>query len=200
MTINRRFTYDETKITAIKVDQTTNFLWIAYEKNSDGICVLKKVSGFDPDQLYFDIDDIEVDKIVKIDLDSSNIYLAFDDSTLLGKILDQTNPLTTTTEISIPVGIVEKPVDVAVNDTDLFFLIPGNSSGTNAKILKYNTSGVFQETIDLTKTAVEVTNATSFAIADTGDIWVVTFNDPAEYVRVFQVSGGAYDFTIHQTI
>ncbi len=199
MTTIKRFTYDEDKITAVAVDQINNFCWVAYAQDLDGNCVIKKLFGFDPDQVFFDIDKA-VTNINAMALDSSNLYVAYEDGTLLGEILLQTNPLTVTTEITIPVGIVEAPVDVAVNGTDLFFLIPGVASGTNAKILKYNTSGVFQETIDLVKTGIEVTNASTMDIADTGDIWVGTNTDPSTVVRVFITSGGAFDFTVNEVI
>jgi len=193
--VNRRFTYTEKNITDVVADENGNFVWIAYAQDSEGNCNLKKTSAFSPDQIYFDIDKA-VTNINAMTIDTANLYLAFDDSVLLGEILGTSNPLSNIIQINIPVGIVEVPVDIAVDGTDLFFLIPGNQTGTNAKILKYDTLGVLQDTIDLTKTGVTVVNATSFDIADTGDIWVMTNEDPANLVRVFELSGGGFDFTV----
>lgn len=193
--VNRRFTYTEKNITDVITDENGNFVWIAYAQDTEGNCNLKKTSAFSPDQIYFNIDKA-VTNINAMTIDTANLYLAFDDSVLLGEILGTSNPLSNIIQINIPVGIVEAPVDIAVDGTDLFFLIPGNQTGTNAKILKYDTLGVLQDTIDLTKTGVTVVNATSFDVADTGDIWVMTNEDPANLVRVFQLSGGGFDFTV----
>lgn len=195
MTTVRRFTYDEKEITAIAIDQINNFSWVAYAQDLDGNCVIKKLFGFDSSQIFFDIDKT-VNIINAMAIDSSNLYVAYDDDTLLGEILLQTNPLTVTTEIIIPGGIVEAPVDIAVDGTNLCFLIPGVASGTNAKVIKYDTSGIFQEIIDLSKTGSEVLNASTFTISDTGDIWISTNTDPISLIRVFELSGGGFDFTI----
>ena len=200
MTSSKRFTYSEPTISAKKSDETNNFVWIAYEQDTDNNCNIKKLYGFDLDQVFFSIDK-SVDKIVDIDVDGTNVYLAYEDSTLLGEILDQGTPVATTTDISMPSGITitEFPVAIVVNGTDLYFLLPGSASSTNAKILKYNTDGIFQDEIDLTKSGATVTNATSLTVDANNDIWVVTNNSPAEYVRVQQLSGGIFDFTIFET-
>ena len=199
MVSSRRFTYSQPKISASKSDQVNKFVWIAYDKNTSGVCNIKKVYAFDLSQVFFNIDK-SVDKIVSIDVDGTNAYLAYEDDSLLGEILDQGTPVATTTIITKPTGLVELPVDILVNNSDLYFLLPGSSSGTNAKILKYNTSGVFQDEIDLTKSGVEVTNATSLTVDTNNNIWVVTNNSPAEYIRVDQLSGGVFDFTVFETI
>lgn len=187
------------KVTMMVSDETNEFMWIGIDQNSDGNCILRKVGKFNLNQVYFSINK-SVTKIIEGSVNSSNIYVAYNDSSLLGERLSLTNPLTSTTQISIPVGITESPVDVKADDTNVYYLIPGSASGTNAKILRYNTSGVLQETIDLTKSGNTVTNATSIDIASNGDIWAVTNNNPAEYVRVFELSGGGHDFTVHNTI
>lgn len=197
MTTFRRFTYTNPSVTIIISDENTNFEWIAFDKNSNGICNLRKVSSFDLNQIYFSIDK-SVDKIIAGDIDSSKLYLVYDDSSLIAEIISLTNPLTSTTEISIPIGIDQIPVDIKVDGSDLFILLPGSDSGTNSKILQYNTSGTLQQTINLTKSGSTVTNATSFVIDDNSDIWVSTNNNPAEYVRVFDTGGDVYDFTINE--
>lgn len=200
MTNIRRINYSNDKqITAIIADNTDNFLWIAFAQNSSGNCIIEKQSGFEPNQTFFSLTRA-VDNIPEVDLDSNNLYVAYDDSSLIGEIIDKDNPLTTTTEISIPVGISESPVDVKVNGTDLYFLTPGEISGENAKIVKYNTSGTFQEIIDLSKSGTIINNATSFTIDSNGDLWIITYEAPSRLVRVFALSGGGYNFTSYNIL
>lgn len=192
----KRFEFaDEKEITAQKADNIDNFLWVAFAQNSSNNCVIKK-SGFSfPTQVYYSLNR-QVNQVNALDLDDTNIYVAYDDSTYLGEIISKINPLTVFTTIS-KVGIFESPVDVAINGTDLWYLLPGSASGTNAKLLKYDTDGVFQQTVDLITSGVEtVTEATSMAIDTNNDIWITTFTDPARVVRVFELSGGIYDFEI----
>ena len=199
MTSIRRFNYSNDKqITAQISDEIDNFLWIAFKQNSDGNCILEKEAKFFVTQTYFSLERA-VDEIVNLDLDSSNIYTAYNDSSLLGEIISKTNPLTNTTEISKG-AFTESTVDVKVNSSDLWFLLPGNASGTNAKLLKYNTSGVFQQEVDLINSFETVVNAKSMTIDDNNDIWIGTFETPAKIIRVFEISGGLFDFTIDETL
>ena len=186
------------QITAQKADEFSNFLWVGFAQNSDGNFILEKNAKFFPTQTYFSLER-SVDKIIEIDLDSSNVYVAYDDATLLGEIFSKTNPLTSNTEISRG-SIVESSVDIKINGTDLWFLLPGNASGTNAQLLKYNTSGVLQQTIDLIKSSVVVNNAKTMTIDDNDDIWIGTFTNPATVVRVFEISGGLFDFEVTEII
>lgn len=199
MTINRRFNFsDNKKITAQKADNISDFLWMAYAQNSDGNCIIKKSAKFFPTQTYFTLERA-VNEVNAIDLDSTNIYVSYNDSTLLGEIISKTNPLTSTTEIDRG-AIVESPVDVLINGTDLWFLLPGDSSGNNAQLLKYNTSGVLQQTVDLSKSGSTVYNAKSFTIDSNDDLWIGTYETPAKVVRVFEISGGLFDFTVDSTL
>ncbi len=199
MTSINRFDYSTDKqITAQIADEIDNFLWVAFAKNDDGNCILEKEAKFFPTQTYFSIDK-SVDEIINLDLDSSNIYTAYDDTTLLGEILSKTNPLTSTTEI-LKGSTLESPVDVKVNSSDLWFLLPGNISGENAKLLKYNTSGVFQQEVDLITSSLVVNNAKSMVIDDNNDIWIATNTNPVQIVRVFEISGGLFDFEITEII
>lgn len=192
----RRFEYlNDKQITAQVSDENDFFLWIAFAQNSSGNCIIEKEYAFEPDQTFFTLTRT-VTKVNQMALDSSNVYVAYEDSTLLGEIISKNNPLTTTTTINIPVGINESPVDVLVDGSDLYFLIPGVISGENAKILRYDTSGSFVETIDLNKSGSIVTNASSFKIDSNNEIAVGTNTDPGNYVRVFALSGGGFDFTI----
>lgn len=200
MTSIRRFEYSSDKqITSQKADEFNNFLWVGFAQNSDGNCILEKQAFNFPTQTYFSLERA-VNEIVEIDLDSSNVYVAYDDSSLLGEIFSKTNPLTSATEVSRG-AIAESPVDIKINGTDLWFLLPGNASGTNAQLLKYNTSGVLQQTVDLNKSGgIIVNNAKSMTVDSLGDIWIATFETPAKIIRVFEISGGLFDFTIDETL
>ena len=199
MTSIRRFEYSSDKqITAQISDEIDNFLWISFAKNSDGNVILEKQAKFFVTQTYFSLER-EVTEVNAMDLDSSNLYVSYIDSTLLGEIISKNNPLTNTTEISKG-SFIESPVDVKVNSSDLWFLLPGNASGTNTKLLKYNTSGTFIQEVDLIKSSLVVNNASTMTIDDNNDIWIGTFTNPATVVRVFEISGGLFDFEVTQII
>ncbi|MGD2071903.1 MAG: hypothetical protein PVG65_00230, partial [Candidatus Thorarchaeota archaeon] len=163
-----------------------------FAQDGDGNCAFKKASANNPLQIYFDID-IAVTQINALYVASSYVYLAFNDATYIGARYSLTNPLSTSTDFNLPGGITEAPVDVLANGSDLFYLIPGNTSGLNAKIVKMSTSGVYDQTIDLST----ITNAVSFTMDDNGDIWVVTDTSPAQYIRVYEQSGGVWTYTAH---
>lgn len=189
---NRRFVYSDNKqITAMHRQFDENYLWVGFALNSSGVCILEKQSSFSPDQTFFSIEK-EVTSIVTMDSDAAKLYAAYDDDTLIGEFFAINNPLTTSTEISIPSGANEAPVDMKVDGSDLWFLLPGSLSGVEAALLKFTTSGSYVETIPLSG----VVDATSMAIDSNSDIWIVTNTSPANVVRVFEISGGAYDTDI----
>ena len=193
---NKRFVYTNDKqITASKVDNTNNFIWLAFAQNSSGICILEKQHPFTPTQTFHSLN-ISVNQINKLDLNSTNLYAIYDSSTLFVERFSLNNPNTSRTSVNFPSGVIESPIDLVVDNTDVFILTPGSISGENAKILKYNTSLVFQEEIDLTKSGSTVTDASSITISGDGDLWVSVNQNPSQYVRVFELSGGGYDFTI----
>lgn len=195
MVITRRFTFTDPTITASIADETNEFFWAAYATDGSN-CVIKKLAFIQPNQVFFSLDR-EVTNIPAMEVNSTHLFVAYDDSSLLGERISLNNPLTSTTEISIPIGITEAPVDVKVDGSNLWFLIPGAVSGTNAKLLRYNTSGTLQETIDLTDSLNTVTNAQSMDIDSNSDIWVVTYEDPTRIVRVYELSGGGFAWEIH---
>lgn len=164
MTTFRRFTYTNKNITAQKADEIDNFLWLAFAQGDDGKCVIKKCAFGYPTQVYYSLNR-EVTEINELDLDVDNLYVAYNDATYLGEIISKSNPLTTTVPISRGV-IEEAPIDVKVSDDYVWFLLPGNASGTNAKLLKYDTSGVLQQTVDLSKSGEIVYNAKSMVIPE----------------------------------
>lgn len=178
---NKRYTFSENQITAQVIDQTNNQLWLAFAQDVSGNCALQKVDVFDPNQIYYDID-VAVEEITKMVIEGSYLYLAYNDSSIIGARYSVTNPLTTSVDFSIPSGITEAPIDVKYYNNYIWYLIPGSFSGTNAKIVKLTTSGTFIETIDLPT----ITNAKSFVVdSATGDFWLVTYTSPANLVRVY---------------
>lgn len=183
------------QITAQKKQVDDTFLWLAYAQDDDGICFLNKVSGFSPEQTFFTLER-EVEKIVKIDSDADFIYIAYQDDTLQGEIISVNNPLTNTTEIDTISGQDEYPIDVKVNGSDLWFLLPGIISGSNAQLLRYDIDGNYIETIDLGESGKIVTDAVSMTIDSQDDIYIVTNTSPATTVRVFELSGGSFDYEI----
>ena len=194
MTQITRYTFSKKQITAQVADNYNNYLWTAFAQNTSGICYLEKKAKFKPDQTYYSLQR-EVTGINALDVDSSKLYVAYNDATLLGEIISKSNPLSSYTQISRGT-IVESPVDIVIDGTDLWFLLPGILSGENAQLLKYNTSGVLQETIDLSKSGLSVVNAKSMTIDANDDIQIITYEKPVNLVRVFELSGGTYDFAV----
>lgn len=162
MTIISRFNFSDNKqITAQISDELTNHLWTAFAQNSNGVCYLKKQSCLSPNQNYYTLNRY-VTSINALDYDASNIYVAYSDITYLGEIISKINPLTSTIYISKGY-FQESPVDIKVNGTDVFFLLPGNITGETAKLVKYNISGVLQNTIELSP----IINAKSMVLKQT---------------------------------
>lgn len=180
--VNRRFSFsDNETISCMTVDSSDNTIWIAYEQNSDGVCILEKRSAFDPDLLYFSVEK-EVSKIVKMFVSGSYLYLAYEDTTLIGEKLYKTSPSLSPVTFTKPVGITENPVDALIS-TSIYFLMPGSDSGVNSKIVKFTTSGTYSSTIDLTT----VYDATAFDVSGS-ELWVTTDTNPAQLVRVYNLS------------
>jgi hypothetical protein len=190
MTLIRNFNYSEKEISMMIMDSSNSHLWVGFKQDTSGNCAFQKVSWNNPLQIYFNID-LAVTEIKSAVCNSSYIYLALNDSSLLGRSYTRANPIATPTDFNIPGGITEAPVDILVS-TYVYFLIPGDASGTNTKIAKFNTSGTYIETIDLTT----VTNARAFAEdSGTGDIWVITYTSPGQYVRVYD--SGGWNYTVN---
>lgn len=195
MTIQRTFDYTEPTITAQVVDDTNQFLWLAFSQNSEGNCIFKRVSAFDPFQVFFSIE-VAVNKITSMKILGSNIYLAYDDSILLGARYSISNPLSSSLDFTKPGGLTEDSIDLVIDGSDVFFLLPGNTSGNNAKIVKFSTSGTFDQIIDLLSSGNIVLNANTMTIDTNSNIWIGTYTSPATLVRVYDTGGGVYIFTI----
>lgn len=196
MTNITRFNFpNNKKITAIKADTENDFLWMAFAKNSQGNCILRKTGKFKPSQTHFSMDR-EVEEITAMDLNASFLWVAYDDSEYLGERFLKTNPLTTFVKISKG-SYIESPVDVMVQGSNIWFLLPGNLSGENTKLLRYDaTSSIFQEEVDLIKSGITVTDAHKMSADSSGDIWISINANPGSFVRVF-LDEGDYDFTVY---
>ena len=187
-----KYTYDESQISAFVVEEgNKDYLWIGFALNN-GVCKFKKVSANKPDLIYFDID-LSVTAIVKIFGYASYMYMAVEDSTIMGRRFGKTNPIASPVDFDTPVGINESPVDLIKNGSYICFLTPGDTSGENAKIVRFTTAGVYYDTIELTT----VTNAKAITVDDNGEFWVITYSAPSQYIRVYQMSGGTWTYTIN---
>jgi len=174
--IKNRFTFSENKITAIH--REGDYLWIAF-LGTGGISYLYKVSKYNPNVRYFDLN-IQADKITKIRSDGSYIYLSLDDDDYIGMRLSKTSPLTSYFYYTKPVAITEEAIDLIIGDYT-FILIPGNISGEDAKVLRFNkSSNSLLATINLTG----ITNARAITIDDNKNLWVVTYTDPITLVKI----------------
>lgn len=183
------------KVSGISIEQNTNYIWVSFEKNSENVCIIEKQFAFDTSQVFFSLER-EVDGINAIYNDGTNLYVAYNDDNIFGERIRCSTPLTSTTELSFPLDVIESPVDIKFFGSSVYYLTPGIEVGENAKIIKYASSnGSFQETIDLTKSGTEVKNASSFIIDSLGDIWIVTNESPANVVRVFDDSGWDFEIT-----
>ncbi len=198
MTTSKRFTFDHPGISHLLVDEVREFVWIAFKKDSDGICHLKKVSVSDFNQVYFDVE-IEATSLVDVKLDSTNgyIYVLYPQPST--RILSQysvNNPFTNVTHYTTPYGI-PTPIEMTIAD-NIYVLVGDSSGGVNGKILSFS-SGSYNETINLgtllqsSETLYEISSITSDA---NDNLWIVTYTNPVKLVRVWFASGG---WNMHQT-
>lgn len=175
MSIKHRFTYDELPVSSMVIDGF--FLWVAFGNK------LKKVDAFDPSAVYFDLT-LSTDDIPNMEISGTNLYGSLDDDNYIATRITKANPLGNINYYTKPGTITEKAVDLAV-DTYLYVLIPGEASGTNAKILKFSkTADTLVSTIDLASSAITIRNASSIAIKPSGNLWVVTNESPAKLIEV----------------
>jgi len=198
----KNYNYTEKEITAILTDDSgSKYLWIAFAKNTEGNCTLYKVSAHNPYQRFYEFEHT-INEIVGMEILGSYLFLAFNDNTNIGYRYLKSSPLTSSQAITIPAGINEIPVDLAVDSVNdkLYFLMPGNASGEIAKITKHTSAGVYEETIELQESGTVVNNARSLTVDANGDLWVVTYTAPAQIVRVYQGSGGLWYFDVTEII
>ena len=175
------YNYSEREVTALLVEG--NYLWIAFE-GSGGSCHLYKTSVFNPNQIFYDIA-VPVNKINRMKSDGTYIYLAVDSDDYICVSYKISNPLTSYIYRAKPEGIEEESIDLTVSDDYVYLLIPGVISGTYAKILQYSkTYLTINNTIELTKSAEEITNARTIDIDDGNNLWVATYTDPIKLIKV----------------
>ena len=185
----KHYNFDKTKVTHQVIDTTNGeFAWIAFEQDDDGICILRKVSAYDISQVYYEIS-LEVDKIVKLMVFGSFIYLAVEHDTIMGYKISLANPLSSQSTFARPGGIEENPKDLANDGTALWWLFPGIVSGEITTVVRTNTSGTVQVTKVLSESGDEVREASSFLVIDVNNLWVTTYTDPSTLVRVHNISG-----------
>ena len=174
--IKNRFTFPEKEITAIH--REGDYLWIAF-LGTGGISYLYKVSKYNPNVRYFDLN-IQANKITKITDDGSYIYLSLDDDQYIGIRLSKTSPLTTYFYYTKPIFIIEEGISLVVKDYT-FILIPGSISGTDAKILRFNNNN---NSLLATITLTGINNARAITIDNNKNLWVVTYTDPTTLVKI----------------
>ena len=190
----KSYNYNLKRISDVLSDDSgTKYLWVAFDKDTDGICHLYKVSAHNPLQIYYDLE-LEVEAINKLYIDGNYIYLALDDSQYIGYRYSKGTPLTSYLAIDLPSGISEAPIDLVVKDSYIYFLLPGIISGTIASIVKMSVSGTLDEIIELQKSGEIINNAKSITIDTNDNIWIVTNESPSKLVRVYETSGGVYTF------
>lgn len=183
------FTNKET-ISAIVAEQNNNFLWIAFQINSDGDIIILKTSATEPNQIYFEITR-EFDEVIGLKTDTNNLYAIYKDTNILAEVFNLFNPLTSYTQISRPETINEDPIDFTIDNSYIYILLPGNLSGEIAKILIYDISTKnLQETIELSQSGTDIINAKSISIDDSSNLWVATYTDPVQLVRVYNPGSG----------
>lgn len=191
MTQIKNYNFNTTKITAIAVDENNgSYLWIGFTKNSSDVCILQKVSAHNPLQVYYELE-LNVDAINCLHVFGSYLYVGIDDDTYIGYKISLSSPLTVSTAISIPAGINEAPIEIDNDGTYFYFLLPGDISGEDAKILKYSTTPSLNTTITLTA----IQNVKSFTIDSNDDIWCITYESPSKIIRIYD--DGGYTFTVN---
>lgn len=190
----RDFKLSLAEITAIAIDtHNANYLWIAYKKNSSGVVLLQKVSAYDPTQVYFNIS-VPVNGINAIKLKNNLVFLACDHSTIFAYAYSNTNPLTSWSFTNRPSGVHESPVDIGVGSTHLYFLTPGSISGEVAKLINIDQNNNFVETITIQTSGLQANNAKAVTVDGSENAWVVNDAAISSLFRVYQTSGGMWNF------
>lgn len=189
MTQIKNINYYKTKIDSFICDTyISKFVWLGFSKEND-VCILQKVSANNPLQVYFTVEE-SIDMWKKFFIYSTYLYTAIDDDELIGKSYLLSNPLSTTNTFAKPSGANEAPIDIQVTANYVFFLLPGNISGENAKIYKFNLTGTYIETIDL----ATIQNVSSFVAIDDNNLWAVSNKAPSELIRIY--NDGAWNYSI----
>lgn len=185
-----KYTFDQNKITATLKDGY--YLWIAFLGASES-CRLEKVSCFNPNTTYY-FHEMTANEITNFRLEGAvYLYMSVDSSTNIGARATR-NSYTTPVYFLKPAGITEKAVDITMDGYYVYFLTPGTASGENAKIVKFNKSTrAYVETINLTKSGLDVNNATKLDKDVSGNLWVVSESNPVVLTKVYSIAS-VWDF------
>lgn len=188
MTTFRRFADgDLPRVSNIATDDA-GYLWISYEKDTDGICHLKKCSATDLNQVYFDIE-IEVDSIVDMKIKGNYIYTLYNNDSVVLSRYNLNNPFTDTTDFAKPFGI-PNPLELAISDSNVLVLLPDPSGIVSNRVLVYAPSSTYQQVLILSDYDVSVSDVSSITSDDDDNFWLVTYTNPAKLIRLWFASGG----------
>jgi len=191
MTTIHRYTSDYNRIIKM-VSDGGDYVWIAYERNSDGNFHIQKVSANALDQVYFDLE-VEANSIVDMEANSSQLYVLFANSTYLATYYSSNDPLSDTLNFERPASMREEPVAFIPdygNDI-LNILTPGASSATNALVYRFNTnSGFLLETVAIRVNNIRIVEARDISLDANSNLWIVTYTNPTKLVRMWFASGG----------
>ena len=194
------YNFDLTEVSYVKALLSGSYRWVLLCFNKDTSCYIKKV---DWNNLYttFYTKTLEVDSINAIEIaDYYYAYVAVEDDSIFAYKLAVVGG--TLTSIPMPSEANESPIAVAyVSELEgstivkkPCFLTPGGVSGEPAKIFKYyNTT--LEEVIELEHSGELITNAVSFTVDNNNELWVVTSDNPAKLVRVYQDSALQWVFS-----
>lgn len=188
----RTFNLEDELITAIELsdESPAESLWLALVDDADN-CYVRKTNPSNPNQIYGNVSIRYGTYIHSMCYVNPYIALAFTDAVKFAGRLDASWSLSS---INYPAGVVESPIQVISDGTYYYFLTPG-IDGENAKIIKTTLSLVLDETIDLAGGSEDIFNAIGLTVSGT-DLWIVTSESPSKLVRVYQLSGGIYTYTV----
>lgn len=187
----RDYKFSLKEVSAICADEANGeFLWIAFKKNSSGVCVLRKVSAHDLTQTYFTLN-VSVDAINALQIFNGIIFLAVDHSTISLFAYSISNPLTNSYTVNRPAGITENAIKIGVGAANVYYLTPGLLSATTAKLISFSASPIptFVETVTLQQSAINVTNAKAITVDGSENVWVGTNTSPVNLIRAWKVTG-----------
>jgi hypothetical protein len=188
--VKNKYTFLEKRVTSIV--NNGNYTWIAF-LGTDGVSHLYKVSSYDLNWRYFKLN-VSADSISKIILDDAWLYLALDSDLYIGETILLGNPLANYNYITKPVGIVEKAIDVAVSANYIYFLIPGEITGTNAKVIQYSKDLEYIVTVDLIQSGDIITDAKKISVDSNENIWVISGINPVVLTKIV-ITGTSYIFS-----
>jgi hypothetical protein len=175
-------------VTAVCSDTTNgNYLWVAFAAVS-GVCLLKKCSAMNPLQVYYTVS-VPVSNINAMVVANGYIFLSVNHASIFSYAYSVSNPLTTFNSMNRPSGITESSVALAVGASNIYFLTPGETTATPAKIVSTTQLNVYVETVQLHVSGFYAVSASGITVDNNANIWVVTHTAPVQLVRAWKVSG-----------